>query len=44
MFSGCSTLKEIVLSNFDANNAIDMSSMFSGCSTQKKILNPFWKN
>ena len=31
MFSGCSSLKELNLNNFKANNIQNMSSMFSGC-------------
>ena len=37
MFSGCSSLKDINLSNFDTNNVIDMSGMFYGCSSLNKI-------
>ena len=32
MFSGCSGLTSINLSNFDTSNVTDMSHMFSGCS------------
>ena len=34
MFSGCSSLKELNLSNFNTNNVIIMRGMFSGCSNQ----------
>ena len=34
MFSGCSSLKELNLNNFNTNNVIDMSSMFWGCSNE----------
>ena len=37
MFSGCSSLKELNLSNFITNNVINMKVMFSGCSSLKKI-------
>jgi len=33
MFGGCSSLININLSNFNTNNATDMSGMFSGCSS-----------
>ena len=36
MFSGCSSLKELNLSNFNTNNVTDMSYMFYGCSDQFK--------
>ena len=32
MFSGCSSLKELNLSNFNTNNVNNMHCMFSGCS------------
>lgn len=32
MFSGCSNLKHLDLSNFNTNEVLDMSEMFSGCS------------
>ena len=42
MFNGCSSLKELNLSNFNTNKVIDMSSMFSRCSSLKKLnLNNF---
>ena len=34
MFSGCSSLKELNLSNFNTNNVTNMVCMFSGCSVQ----------
>ena len=37
MFYGCSSLKEINLSNFNTNNVINMSCMFYGCSSLKEI-------
>ena len=37
MFYGCSSLKEINLSNFNTNNVNDMKEMFSSCSSLKKI-------
>ena len=36
MFSGCSSLKELNLSNFNTNNVI-MWDMFSGCSSLKEL-------
>jgi len=33
MFSGCSSLISLDLSNFNTNNVIDMNSIFSGCSS-----------
>ena len=38
MFSGCSSLKELNLNNFNTNNVIDMSEMFRLC-TSLKVLN-----
>ena len=32
MFSGCSSLKELNLNNFNTNNVTNMYDMFSGCS------------
>ena len=32
MLCGCSSLKELNLSNFNTNKVIDMSCIFSGCS------------
>ena len=37
MFSGCSSLKELNLSNLNTKNVTDMSNMFSGCSLLKKL-------
>ena len=37
MFSGCSSLKELNLSNFNTNNVTNMNSMFSGCSSLKEL-------
>ena len=39
MFYGCSSLKELNLSNFNTNNVRYMSNMFYGCSGEliKKI-------
>ena len=34
MFSGCSSLKELNLSNFNTNNVKNMGYMFSRCSNQ----------
>ena len=31
MFHGCSSLKELNLSNFNTNNVTNMRSMFYGC-------------
>ena len=36
MFSECSSLKELNLSNFNTNNVTNMRYMFSGCSDQFK--------
>ena len=36
MFYGCSSLKELNLSNFNTNNETYMGFMFSGCSDQFK--------
>ena len=37
MFSGCSSLKKINLSNFNTSNVTDMSYMFNGCSSLKDL-------
>ena len=37
MFSGCLSLKEINLSNFNTNNVINMDGMFSRCSSLKEL-------
>ena len=36
MFCGCSSLKELNLSNFKTNNVTDMIWMFWGCSDDLK--------
>ena len=36
MFSGCKSLTNIDLSNFNTQNVTDMSFMFSGCDSLKK--------
>ena len=38
MFCGCSSLKELNLNNFNANNVTNISSMFKECSDELKIL------
>ena len=38
IFSGCSSLKELNLSNFNTNNIKYMNSMFKGCSSLKDKL------
>ena len=37
MFSGCSSLKELNLNNFNTNNVTDMSWMFRGCLNELKL-------
>ena len=37
MFCGCSSLKELNLSNFNINNITNMRGMFYGCSDQFKM-------
>ena len=37
MFNGCSSLKELNLSNFNTNNVTDMRYMFKGCSSLKEL-------
>ena len=45
MFSGCSSLKELNLNNFNINNVTNMWHMFSGCSSLKELnLNNFNTN
>ena len=45
MFSGCSSLKELNLNNFNTNNVIYMSYMFCACSSLKELnLNNFNTN
>ena len=36
MFYGCSSLKELNLSNFNTNNVTNMECMFYGCSNELK--------
>ena len=36
MFSFCSSLTNIDLSDFNTNNATDIGGMFKGCSSLKK--------
>ena len=38
MFCRCSSLKELILTNFNTNNITDMSYMFYGCSSSLKEL------
>ena len=37
MFCGCSSLKELNISNFNTNNVTNMQYMFSGCSSLKEL-------
>ena len=37
MFSGCSSLNDLNLSNFNTNNVTDMSYMFSRCLDELKL-------
>ena len=37
MFSGCTSLKELNLSNFNTNNVTYMEYMFSECSDELKL-------
>ena len=37
MFSGCSSLRELNLSNFTTENVRSMSYMFSRCSSLKEL-------
>ena len=37
MFIGCSSLKELNLSNFNTNNVTNMYEMFYGCSSLKEL-------
>ena len=37
MFSGCSSLKKLNLSNFNTVNVINMSGMFNSCSSLNEI-------
>ena len=40
MFSGCSSLTSLDLSNFDTSNVTDMGNMFSGCTSLQNIKMP----
>ena len=37
MFSGCSSLKELNLNNFNTNNVTNMRYMFSKCTDELKL-------
>ena len=37
MFSYCSSLEELNLSNFNTNNVTNMSEMFTGCYSLKEL-------
>ena len=37
MFSRCSSLRELNLSNFNTNNVTDMECMFEKCSSLKEL-------
>ena len=37
LFCGCSSLKELNISNFNTNNVIDMRYIFCGCSSLKHL-------
>ena len=37
MFSGCYSLKELNLSNFNTNNVTNMRGMFYGCYSLKEL-------
>ena len=37
MFSGCSLLEELNISNFNTKNVTDMSFMFYGCSSLEEL-------
>ena len=37
MFSGCSSLQSLDLSNFDTSNVTNMGSMFNGCSSLQSL-------
>ena len=37
MFSGCSSLKELNLNNFNTNNVTNMRYMFSGCLNEFQL-------
>ena len=38
MFSGCSSLKKLNISNFNTNNVKDKSYMFSRCISLKELI------
>ena len=45
IFCGCSSLKELNLSNFNINNSTYMRNMFSGCLDElKKEIKTKYKN
>ena len=45
MFNGCSSLKELNLSNFNTNNVNYMGCMLGGCSDQfKNTIRSEYKN
>ena len=37
MFNGCSSLKELNVSNFNTNNTIKMAAMFSDCASLTEL-------
>ena len=37
MFNGCSSLKELNISNFNTDNVTNMSCMFNGCSSLEEL-------
>ena len=37
MFNGCSSLKELNLTNFNTNNVTSMKMMFKDCSSLKEL-------
>ena len=37
MFDGCSSLKQLNLSNFNTDNVNNMNNMFRGCSSLKEL-------
>ncbi len=44
MFQGCTSLKELNLSNFDMSNANELNSMFKGCVGLKSLEMPAFGN
>ena len=38
MFRRSSSLKELIISNFNTNNVTSMSGMFYGCSSLKELI------